>query len=275
MVSGTNQSIGGIERRTNSELADLALQESAAARTAQVYKDTYDSILGAGKTVFEAETGAAKAAQDQANEDRKFGQDERKLAQDKLEADRKFEEDKRQFGMQYALDEKKYSLDALKAAAEDPNSPVNLSAKTEEAASGMNLINVLLQSKDLGSITGSVEQYRPSLLLNSGANIAKNQFDQIKGMLALANRAKLKGQGAVSDFEGKVLDRAASSLGRNLSEAEFRNQLKQIRGSIATSHGLPADILVTDPKTNESQTVSADSASIAQMVKDGLLISYQ
>ena len=48
-------------------------------------------------------------------------------------------------------------------------------------------------------------------------------------MLALQNRQQLKGSGAISDFEAKVLERAASSLGRNLSDTDFRATLTQLR----------------------------------------------
>lgn len=274
LKSGAIEASNAISRGTNRELADLATQESAAARSASVYKDTYDMLIGAGKSVFEAETAATKAAQDQSNKDRDFGISEKtlklneeKAAQDKLESDRNFAEDKRQFGLEYAL--KKQEL--ANKTAEVTNTATG---KDAEALSSMNLINTLLENPALGQITGIPNPFTV-LTPGTGAALAKNQYNQVKGILALENRAKLKGQGAVSDFEGRTLERAASSLGRNLKDTDFVRELKQVRGAIATSHGLSADVLLVDPKTKQSMVVLSNSAGIAQAIKDGLTVEYQ
>ena len=60
-TQGAQQSANMARRRTNAELADLAVQESAASRSAQVAKDVYDQYINAGKTIYEAEQAAAKA----------------------------------------------------------------------------------------------------------------------------------------------------------------------------------------------------------------------
>lgn len=282
LKAGAIQSAQGIDRRTNRELADLAVQESAAARSASVYKDTYDTLINAGKSVYEAETAAKKAQQDQKNKDKELSQKDTELTETarknlatEAQTEKKFDEDKRQFGLNYALDAKKVAIEQQKADQTDPNSSATKAKNATDAATSINLINSLLGSEALSDITGSVEQYRPSLLLGAKGNLAKNQYDQVKGMLSLENRSKLKGQGAVSDFEGRVLEQAASSLGRNLSNSDFTKQLKQIRGSIATSHGLTADVLITDPTSKQSQVVNSDSARIAKAIQDGLLIEYQ
>lgn len=267
LKTGQDYQLGEEERLSNRSLADLAIAKGSA-------QEIYKSMIDAGKSVFEAETAAKKAEQDQANVDKKFGLDERtiklneeKAAQDKIDADRRFAEDKRQFGLEYAL--KKQELDAK--TTEVTNAATG---KDAEALSSMNLINTLLQNPGLSGITGVPN---PFTVLTPGTNaaLARNQYNQIKGILALENRGKLKGQGAVSDFEGKTLERAASSLGRNLSDVEFVKQLKQVRGAIATSHGLSADVLLVNPTTKESMIVLSDSAGIAQAIKDGLIVEYQ
>lgn len=60
--SGAQESASLSSRRNNSELADLALRESAAARTASVYNTTLQNMLSIGKTLYEAERDAAEAA---------------------------------------------------------------------------------------------------------------------------------------------------------------------------------------------------------------------
>lgn len=199
-------------------------------------------------------------------------------------ANKKFEEDKRQYGLDYALKAREVRVKEQEAAAKTGDTATANATKESEALSSMNLINTLLENKSVGSITGPVigrglfglDPLKVANLNPSGdAQLAKNQFNQIKGILALENRSKLKGQGAVSDFEGKTLDRAASSLDTNLSTDDFKDQLTQIKGSIATSHGLNADVLLYDPATKTSQVVNTNSAGIATAVKDGLIVKYK
>ncbi len=124
---GAQQSAQVYARRASDDIADLALQEAAAARTAQVASDTYEQYINAGKSVFEAETAAASAAQEQANKDRTF------------------EEDKRQFGLQYALAQQK----AAETGSESPK-------EQEKKAASDQFYNVLKQYSDfLGSNTAT------------------------------------------------------------------------------------------------------------------------
>lgn len=277
LKTGQEYQLSEEARKSNRSLADLAIAKGVA-------QDVYDSMIEAGKSVFEAETAAKKAEQDQLNKDRDFGLDKDRLsfdrekeAQDKLEADRQFEEDKRQFGLDYALKKQETAARVAELNAKASEKKDSDSTKNTEALSSMNLVNTILESDKsaLDRVFGSFSQYRPSLLLGDKGNLVKNKLDQIKGVLALENRQKLKGQGAVSDFEGKTLDRAASSLGRNLGTEDGVKQLKQIRGAIATSHGLSADVLIIDPVTKQSQIVLSDSKGIADAIADGLLVEYQ
>lgn len=191
--------------------------------------------------------------------------------------EKQYNEDVRQFGLNYALDQKKAAIEAAKVAQTDPNAPAAVKKAEGDATNTINLVNTLLQSDSIDDITGFLQGKwgLDNLDPRSGTALAKNQYDQIKGLLSLENRSKLKGQGAVSDFEGRVLESAASSLSQGLNEADFRKQLKQIKGSISTSHGLTADVKITDPKTGESQTVNSNSQGIADAIKDGLIIEYQ
>ena len=66
LLSGAQQSAALSSRRTNQELADLALRESAAARTAGVSNDVYTNMINAGKSVYDAEIAQAEA--DKANQ---------------------------------------------------------------------------------------------------------------------------------------------------------------------------------------------------------------
>lgn len=77
----------------------------------------------------------------------------------------------------------------------------------------------------IGSMTGWIKtDWAPG----SAGALTKNYYDQLKGMLSLENRQQLKGSGAISDFEAKTLERAASALGQNLSEDQFRQVLNDL-----------------------------------------------
>lgn len=192
-------------------------------------------------------------------------------------AEKQFNEDVRQFGLNYALDQKKTAIEQLKVDLTNPQSPQNQQKAEGDATNTINLVNQLLQNPNIGAISGFLQGKLglSNLDPRSDTALAKNQYDQIKGMLALENRSKLKGQGAVSDFEGKTLESAASALKTNLGDAEFKRQLIQVKGAIATSHGLPTTVLITDPKTGESQELQSNSAGIASAIKDGMLVEYK
>lgn len=102
----------------------------------------------------------------------------------------------------------------------------------------------------------------------------KSEIENLQADLALAARGELKGQGQVSDFEGKLLSRAQTSLKLNLNPTQSRYELTQVKGAIRTSSGLPAEVKITDPATGQSQVVSALSEGITQAVADGYRVEY-
>lgn len=90
-----------------------------------------------------------------------------------------------------------------------------------------------LASGNISGITG-FNQYNPlNMMPGSAAQQTKNDWENLKAMLSLESREKLKGSGAISDFEAKVLERAASlGLGTNLSETQFRERLNVLLNEI-------------------------------------------
>ncbi len=142
-----------------------------------------------------------------------------------------------------------------------------------DAANNYALVNELLNNTSLSQISGL---QNPFTIFTPGtqAQTAKNLYSQIKGILALDNRQKLKGSGAISDFESKTLEQAASSLGRNLSDAEFQKQLKKIRGTFATASGMEADVKVTSP-SGEIIESTASRDEINQLIMEGNKVEYR
>lgn len=280
---GAEQAASVGNRRASAESAYGAIEEGAAARSAMVAKDTYDQYINAGKTVYEATQAANKAKQDQENADRiynlnKTGQEstiENNKASTEL-ANKKFAEDQRQFGLDYALKQKELGIKQQEANQKSGEVTATAQAANDTATGSINLINNLLSNPGVNKISGIIQGgLKLGNLGGADAQLARNQYNQVKGLLSLENRSKLKGQGAVSDFEGKMLESAASSLGRNLSDEEFVRQLKQVKGAIATSHGQYAEVLIIDPKTKQSQIISSNSQGIAQAIRDGLRVEYQ
>ena len=202
-------------------------------------------------------------------------QAEANLAEQKRQADmnyklsvEKFNEDKRQFGVNQAQENRRIAISEAKDAA-----TASGDAAKSDSLSAYSLASELLDSGAINAITGvkGITNYLPG----TKAQLAKNQFNQIKGLLSLENRQKLKGQGAVSDFEGKTLNQAASSLDTNLSNADFTAQLKKVRGAFATAAGLSTPVKVYDPKTRESKEGSLDRAGIESALSQGYTIEYQ
>jgi len=94
-----------------------------------------------------------------------------------------------------------------------------------------------LLNANVGPITGTM-QLSSNIPGTQGA-LSKNLYNQLKGMLSLENRQALKGSGAISDFEARVLEQAASALDRNLSEDQFRLVLQNIKNQLATGSRQP------------------------------------
>ena len=102
----------------------------------------------------------------------------------------------------------------------------------------------------------------------------KAVYNQLKGQLSLENRQKLKGSGAVSDFESKTLERAASSLDTWQSEEAARNSVYSVIGVGRNSAGLETTVKITDPSTGHSTTINASREGVNQAIADGLTVEY-
>jgi len=80
-------------------------------------------------------------------------------------------------------------------------------------------------------------KYELEVLKFGDAALAKNKYDQLKGLLSLDNIKYLKGTGAISDAEQRLLANAASALGRNLGNEQARQVLTQLRDDLTALQG--------------------------------------
>ena len=121
--------------------------------------------------------------------------------------------------------------------------------KTEAGMDGtgtaVTLIDKLLADENLGGIFGvpSIGAFLPG----TKTQLTKNNYDQLKSMLSLEGRSALKGSGAISDFEFKVLEKAQSALGRNLSNDDAVATLKDLKLDLTAGKmlkdGIPPDVV--------------------------------
>ncbi len=107
---------------------------------------------------------------------------------------------------------------------------------SQNSTQAVSVINELLSSPGLGTIGGVGSIFDPRRYLpGTDSATSRNLANQLKGLLSLDNRKQLKGQGAISDFEFKVLGEASSALGigdggtTNLTDEEFKNQLNKLK----------------------------------------------
>jgi len=146
-----------------------------------------------------------------------------------------------------------------------------------ETIAGINLVNSLLQNPDARRITGVLQGKIGGQLLGGGTTgLAKNQYNQLVAKLSLGARQLLKGSGAISDFESKVLRDSTSAIKRNLPDEQFLYQLKQIRGALTSNAGLPVVITLTNPNTGKkTEPFQTTRDGLSQAIADGLIIEYQ
>ena len=117
----------------------------------------------------------------------------------------------------------------------------------------LTMVNNILQG-DTKNITGAMRTGSvPILSTLTGAVGKQTDYDGLKSLLALAERGQLKGSGTVSDFEAKMLEKAAmAGLNQNLPDDEFRRRLTLLQQDLmsggATANNMSmANNIITAP----------------------------
>lgn len=141
----------------------------------------------------------------------------------------------------------------------------------QSATQSIGLINTMLEGGAYKTISGIAQT---GVIPFTSGSKTSNQYNQLKSMLALGARGLLKGSGAVSDYESKVLNQSTSNLGRNLGEADFEKALKTVRGVLKTNSGQETEIRVTNPKTGETVTTTGSGKEIYDLVSEGNVVEY-
>jgi len=248
LLGGTQKNISEIGRKANLEGAYGALEENAAVASANLAKDTYNDYINAGKSVYEAEQAALKN-----KEGFSLGKD-----QTRYEYNSSTGQYEKIGGGSASTTSGTYT----------PGVDQNADAWVKYVQNGGKITDVpdeyqnavaqgtTTQGKPQSEISKQVSSVIDELLLNPGlsrisgptdqllggafgdAALAKNKYNQLKGLLSLDNIKYLKGTGAISDAEQRLLANAASAIGRNLSDEDFRKELIKLKeGLTAVNSG--------------------------------------
>lgn len=145
-------------------------------------------------------------------------------------------------------------------------------AQTEIAAR-INDINNVLQNPYFDNAFGITGVYS-GIIPGSPVLTVKSQIQQVIDTAALAARSKLKGQGTVSDFEGKMLANAQTALKFSLNADDARKELAKIRGAITTSSGGRAPVMIISPD-GQTREGMASSDEITQAINNGYVVEYK
>lgn len=255
LKSGAEASASASARRSNQELADLAVQETAAARSAQVATDTYNEYINAGKTVYEAEQAAEKARQDAIGEgftlssgetrydsqgnpiaggSSGFGGGYGSYTQGSDPTTDSWVEYVRNGGKITDVPDE-YQSAVLQGSQ---SLGQNISPTAQKAVS---IIDRLAGNEALGIPAMDTKKisgfWRGTPWIAGSKSVSiKAAYDELKAYLRLDNIKYLRGTGAISDAEQKVLEAASKSLNRKLSDQAFVTALEQLRTDLTNAN---------------------------------------
>ena len=180
------------------------------------------------------------------------------------------------------LQQDKLRADTAKIIQENKaNSPEAIKAtKVSETLDNLSLVNSVLADENLSKAVGIKSPGAwfggwIGSMYGSDTIPTVNKLKQISAILSLDSRQKLKGSGAISDFEAKTLAEAASAFSTGLSNEDAKKELKKIRGAFTTASGLPATVKITNSATSESKVIEATREGINQAIRDKLTVEYQ
>ena len=162
--------------------------------------------------------------------------------------------------------------DSPAGSKEDPE------AQKSNSLTNVQLVNEILKDGAYKSITGA-GQFFPKY--TSPEVLAK--YNQLKAIMKVDSRQQLKGSGAISDFEFRVLGEAAAPFetdakalgGRTLSNEDLKSALVKARGVFTTAAGLSADVKVTDPKNGKVDVGKLTREEIDSAIAQGFYVEYQ
>lgn len=236
--------ISGLENTFNAQTASAEVQRLGdifkLRQNVQDVKDESDSLVAAEEVKLRATIRSIKSQVGLNNiEKENLIQQAYQIAQDKVD-----EIDNYIAQLEYQ------NIGTSTAGAENKN---------KVATMVQNLLNA-----DTNPITG----FNRIVLPGTKAATTKADWEGLKNLLALAKRGELKGSGSVSDFEAKMLEKAAmAGLDPTMDDATFRSRLQLLmndlsaEGAVASSQ---AKMLAPD-----GNVYTVDQSEVQQATANG------
>ncbi len=253
LKAGADMKINEIGRKATLESAYGALDESAALASANRADKKYNDAISAGKSVYEAELAKQKEnkkegfslSKDQTRYEYNSttGQYEKIGGGSATQETTTYQEGANNVVDSYVKGIKNSTLKISDVPDQYKDLVAQgLNTKTSQISDSgkevLGIVDTLLANPELSRISGTIDQALGGFI-NGDAKLAKNYYNQLVGILKLDNRQKLKGSGAISDFEFKVLGQAATALGRNLSDEDFKNELQKLKDKLSGNAPIP------------------------------------
>lgn len=100
----------------------------------------------------------------------------------------------------------------------------------------------------------------PILNVATGSGQAQADWNALKSMLSLENRQQLKGSGAISDFEAKILEQAATEGidPTKMSESQFVARLEDLKNRLSGGQQSTGNIRVRENATGQTGVIPAN-----------------
>lgn len=266
-----NAEITKIQDRYENKIANRTKSLSLLQDT---YKTAVDEAQYMAGLVQKYYDNQATLAQDQYQFELNNALKQQELASSTALAEKKFAEDKRQFGLEYAL--KQSDLQLAREKAQTGGTTANTATQNQTydlynlAAKIVNTANTDKSAFNTAFGLKGPSNYLPG----TDAQMVKNQVNQLKANLSLESRQKLKGSGAISDFEARTLERSASALDFNLKDTAAKKEIVQIKGALGSAQGIPQKVNVTDPQSGKMKTFTLDREKINSAVSQGYVVEY-
>lgn len=186
---------------------------------------------------------------------------------------------------QLSVDQARLALDKAKVTADNPVTGTAAIKAKDDITNNLNLVTSILDDPYLDNAVGIKTPGAMTLpfmggktlgtLYGSNVEPVVNKLNQLTSVLSLENRQKLKGSGAISDFESKTLEKSASAFSTGLSNQAARKELHQIQGVMRTANGLETPVKIKDTKTGEYNILNLGRDGINEAVRQGFLVEYQ
>jgi hypothetical protein len=153
------------------------------------------------------------------------------------------------------------------SASKDRASMTPTAGQNNEGIELINNIGNVLANPNLNATSGIGGAFS---IVNPSASALNAQVDQIKNQLVVDNRGKLKGQGAITEGETKMLEKSATILNTPFLSYDAKvAELQKIKGTVSLMNKIPTVVNVTDRSGVSKPMELTDTSQLETVVKNG------